>query len=425
MPIAATHTVELTASVIFAVAIVHTLVAAPITRLADRFPRHAKLFHLLGEVELTFGFWATMLLVAMALMRGGAEASDYLLTRDYTAPLFVVVVMVVAASRPITATVTVLLHRIALLVPLPTSTVAAWLGLTVVPLLGSVLTEPAAMTIAALMLAPTLFRPEWPERAKYLALGALLVNVSIGGVLTAYAAPPVLMVSAVWHWDTAFMLEHFGWRAILAVVVNATIVTFTLRHGLRVEHAAASDARSDVVPLPVVVVHVVLLVGVIVAARHPLALIALLLLFFALARATGRHQGPLVVRQAALVGVFLGGLVILGGMQAWWLQALLSELRPLTLFFGATALTSVTDNAALTYLGSLVAGLSDESKYMLVAGAMAGGGLTVIANAPNPAGVALLRDGFDDASVGSGRLLVGAALPTAIAVGAFLLPWLR
>ena len=56
------------------------------------------------------------------------------------------------------------------------------------------------------------------------------------------------------------------------------------------------------------------------------------------------------------------------------------------LFFGAAALTAITDNAALTYLGSLVEDISDQSKYSLVAGAVAGGGLTVIANAPNPAG---------------------------------------
>jgi hypothetical protein len=56
------------------------------------------------------------------------------------------------------------------------------------------------------------------------------------------------------------------------------------------------------------------------------------------------------------------------------------------MYFGATALTAITDNAALTYLGSLVEGVSDQLKYALVAGAVSGGGLTVIANAPNPAG---------------------------------------
>jgi hypothetical protein len=91
------------------------------------------------------------------------------------------------------------------------------------------------------------------------------------------------------------------------------------------------------------------------------------------------------------------------------------------LFFGALGLTALTDNAALTYLGSLIEGISDPAKYMLVAGAVAGGGLTVIANAPNPAGVALLRKGFADDSIGAGGLLLGALGPTAVAVVFFLL----
>ena len=108
-------------------------------------------------------------------------------------------------------------------------------------------------------------------------------------------------------------------------------------------------------------------------------------------------------------------------MQQWWLQPIVSSLPPTTLFFTAMGLTAITDNAALTYLGSLISGISEASKYMLVAGAVAGGGLTVIANAPNPAGVALLKSGFQDDSIGAGGLLVGALLPTAVAAAFFLI----
>jgi Na+/H+ antiporter NhaD/arsenite permease-like protein len=108
-------------------------------------------------------------------------------------------------------------------------------------------------------------------------------------------------------------------------------------------------------------------------------------------------------------------------MQQWWLQPIVSALSPVALFFGALGLTAVTDNAALTYLGSLIEGISDTSKYMLVAGAVAGGGLTVIANAPNPAGVALLKRGFADESVGAGALLLGALGPTVVAAAALFL----
>jgi Na+/H+ antiporter NhaD/arsenite permease-like protein len=127
------------------------------------------------------------------------------------------------------------------------------------------------------------------------------------------------------------------------------------------------------------------------------------------------YQNPLIVKEALLVGFFLAGLVVLGGMQQWWLQPLVSGMKPDLLFFGALGLTAITDNAALTYLGSLIVGLSDEAKYALVAGAVAGGGLTVIANAPNPAGVSLLRSGFSDESIRAGGLLLGALPPTLVA----------
>ncbi|AVT17653.1 hypothetical protein C8244_16580 [Paracidovorax avenae] len=408
---------------VFAVALLHTFAASQFERLSRRFPRHAGLFHLLGEVEVVFGFWAIVLIALLALLQGGAEALAYAESRNYTEPLFVFVVMVVAASRPILEAVTRTVEALARRMPMARTVALAWLGLSVVPLLGSLITEPAAMTLAALLLAPVAFHAGIPERAKYLALGVLLVNVSIGGTLTAYAAPPVLMVAATWQWDSAFMFTHFGWKAALAVFANATLAALVLRpHLLR--HAARGVLPDAVAgaPVPAVVsaVHIALLAGVVVFAHHPVVFLGLFLLFLGFTQAYARHQSPLILKEALLVGFFLAGLVVLGGLQRWWLQPIVSSLEPLALFFGALGLTAVTDNAALTYLGSLIAGISPQSQYMLVAGAVAGGGLTVIANAPNPAGVALLKPGFADGTVGAGGLLLGALVPTAVAAAAFL-----
>lgn len=409
------------AAALFGIALLHTFSVKHFERLSHRFPRHAGLFHLLGEVEVVFGFWAMVLIVVMALVDGGAQALHYAESRNYTEPLFVFVVMVIAASRPVLHTVVALVDATARLMPLPTPLATAWLGLAAVPLLGSLITEPAAMTIAALMLAPQIFRPVVPEGHKYLALGVLFVNVSIGGTLTSYAAPPVLMVAATWQWDSAFMLTTFGWKAALAVLLNATVCTFVLRKHL--PHASALAAGQQArapVSATVAAVHLALLAGVVLLAHHPVAFLALFLLFLAFTQAYERHQSPLILKEALLVGFFLAGLVVLGGMQQWWLQPIVSSLEPLALFAGALGLTAITDNAALTYLGSLIEGMSDPAKYMLVAGAVAGGGLTVIANAPNPAGVALLKRGFADETIGAGGLLLGALGPTAVAALAFL-----
>ncbi len=413
--------VELVAAGLFAIALIHTFSAKQFERLSHRFPRHAGVFHLLGEVEVVFGFWAIVLVLAMAAISGADEALAYAESRQYTEPLFVFVVMVVAASRPILHAVMSLIDLMARRLPIRTPLATAWLGLAAVPLLGSAITEPAAMTIAALMLSPLIFRPDVPERVKYFSLGVLFVNVSIGGTLTSFAAPPVLMVASTWNWDSYFMLSVFGWKSALAVLVNATVATVSLRNYL---HAApAKDTRPAEVELPpaVVVVHLAFLAAVVALAHHPVAFLGLFLLFMGFTQAYERYQSPLIIKEALLVAFFLAGLVVLGGMQRWWLQPLVSSMSPQLLFFGATALTALTDNAALTYLGSLITGISEEAKYSLVAGAVAGGGLTIIANAPNPAGVALLKRGFSDETISAAGLLLGALLPTLVAVAALML----
>lgn len=415
------HTIELIAAGLFAVALLHTFAAKQFERLSKRFPRHAGVFHLLGEVEVVFGFWAIVLVLAMAAISGGDHALAYAESRQYTEPLFVFVVMVVAASRPILRAVMSAIDFVARRVPVRTSLASAWLGLAAVPLLGSAITEPAAMTIAALMLAPQVFRRDVPERVKYLALGVLFVNISIGGTLTSFAAPPVLMVASTWGWDSAFMLVTFGWKAAIAVLLNATVATAVLRNHLSAAPVFVNRATLEKVPLPVMAVHLAFLVGVVVLAHHPVAFLGLFLMFLGFTQAYERHQSPLIIKEALLVAFFLAGLVVLGGMQQWWLQPVVSGMSPKILFFGATALTAVTDNAALTYLGSLITGISEPAKYSLVAGAVAGGGLTIIANAPNPAGVALLKRGFSDETISAGGLLLGALFPTLIAVAAFTL----
>ena len=410
---------QIVAAVLFGLAVLHTFAAKAIDALGHRLPRHAGLFHLLGEVEVVFGVWAMLLMLAMAFMVGGTAAIDYAESRHYTEPLFVFVVMVVAASRPILETVRAWIALIARVLPMRTVLVQVWLCLAAVPLLGSLITEPAAMTLAALMLAPTVFRDGVPEKLRYAALGVLFVNISIGGTLTSYAAPPVLMVAQVWNWDSAFMLQTFGWRSTAAVLINATAISLQLRRHLVDADVSSSSTRP--VPPSVGLVHFAFLAGVVLFAHHPVIFIGLFLFFLGFTQAYERHQNPLILKEGLLVGFFLAGLVVLGGMQQWWLQPIVSGMGPDLLFFGALGLTSITDNAALTYLGSLITGMTDEAKYALVAGAVAGGGLTVIANAPNPAGVSLLRRGFGNESISASGLLLGALPPTMVAAFFLLL----
>ena len=213
-----------------------------------------------------------------------------------------VVIMVIAASRPVLEAIRALVAFLARWLPGRAVVAEAWLCLAVVPLLGSLVTEPAAMTLAALMLAPLVFRPELPEPLKYGALGVLFVNISIGGTLTSFAAPPVLIVAATWNWDSAFMLADFGWKATIAVLVNATGIVFLLRRHL--PDAAAPAEENARVPLPVTAIHFAFLVATVVFAHHPVIFLGMFLLFLGYTQAYATASEP-----AAAEGSLAGRLL--------------------------------------------------------------------------------------------------------------------
>jgi hypothetical protein len=409
---------EITGAALFALAVMHTFSTRYFEHLAHTRTAHAGIWHLLGEVEAVFGFWAIVLVLFIALAYGWGTSSKYLEGLQFTEPMFVFVIMVIAASRPVMQLARDSVQGAAHVLPAAPATAGYFLSLSLVPLLGSLITEPAAMTLAALMLRERIFGAGVSSRLKYATLGVLFVNVSVGGTLTNFAAPPVLMVAAKWGWTTPFMLSAFGAKAALAVLINALAVTLLFRRELAA-HAVAPPRDAARVPAPLVLLNVVILAAVVFTNHHPEAFMGLFLLFLGLAEAYRRHHDRLLLREGLMVAFFLAGLVVLGGQQRWWLQDVLSRLDETTLFYGAAALTAITDNAALTYLGSLVEGVSDDYKYALVSGAVAGGGLTVIANAPNPAGFAILKDRFDDQAINAFGLFAAALLPTIVTILCF------
>lgn len=414
---------QVIAAALFAIAIVHTFSTRFFEHMALTRPAHAGLWHLLGEVEVVFGFWALVLAVTMFALEGGEAVTQYIDTRNFTEPMFVFAIMVVAGTRPILQTAMSSVSVISRIVPLPGSMGFYLVVMSLTPLLGSFITEPAAMTLGALILADRFFSRGISTRLKYASLGVLFVNISIGGTLTPFAAPPVLMVAAKWGWDLNFMMFTFGWKAALAVGINALGAALLFRKELASLPLGSGKGTATPEPVPRVLtlVHMAFLAGVVMLAHHPAMFMGLFLFFLGVVHAYKHYQSPLILREALLVAFFLAGLVVLGGQQQWWLQPVLMSMSTNTVFFGATALTAFTDNAALTYLGSLAEGLSDSFKYALVAGAVTGGGLTIIANAPNPAGIAILRGHFADETVHPLGLLLAALLPTLVAGLAFRL----
>ncbi len=417
--------IELLATVLFGLAVLHTFCVKRFAHWAHRFPPASvqeNLLHFLAETEVVFGLWAATLFLGIAALNGSFhDAVSYIEGLSFAEPQFVFVIMVVAATRPVVNLAETLISLAARLIPARESVAFYIAALFLGPLLGSLITEPAAMTLLALLLKRRYFDRGISRKLAYATLGLLFVNVSIGGTLTHFAAPPVLMVASKWNWDMAFMFQHFGWRAASASGVSSFIVAAMFWRELsRLDVQRDAGGRT---PLWLTALHVMFLALVVAFAHHPRVFVGIFVLFLGLVTATREYQEALKLREGLLVGFFLAGLVTLGSLQTYWLKPLIQSLGGNALFFGATGLTAITDNAMLTYLGSLVDGISDELKYALVAGAVAGGGLTVIANAPNPAGIGILKDAkvFEGEGISPLGLFLGALPPTLIAVTFFWL----
>jgi hypothetical protein len=432
---------------IFLLAILHTFGASKISARAHELQRRhdarqradgrsprpsvaAEVLHFFGEVEVVFGLWAVVLLVAITFAKGWDVARHYVSEGvNYTEPLFVVVIMALASTRPIITTAENAMRRVAAVGG--NSPAAWWMAiLSFGPVLGSLLTEPAAMTISALLLARQFYDLEPSARLKYATLGLLFVNVSIGGTLTHFAAPPVLMVARPWGWDTPFMLEHFGWRSLTAIAASNLIYYLVFRSELSglasrpakpdIEQPEDGHDAASLLPVPgwLTLVHMLFMAWTVMNSHYPVLFVGGFLIFLGVARATSVYQSSIDLKAPLLVGFFLAGLVIHGALQAWWIGPVLASLPEQRLFFGATILTAFNDNALITYLATLVPDLADGLKGAIVEGAVTGGGLTVIANAPNPAGQSLLSR-FFEGGVSPLGLILSAILPTLVAVIAF------
>ena len=431
------------ATAIFLAAIVHTFLAAKFRAISHRleheraamvgvdeaFERQrdrkkfmAVVFHFLGEVEAIFGIWVIPLALAMVLMKGVGPATHYLNGVNFTEPIFVVATMAIASSRPVLFFAEACMKQVA---TFGRGTPAAWWFsiLTVGPLLGSLITEVAAMTICALLLARRFFQLHPSMALRYATLGLLFVNISVGGTLTHFAAPPIVMVANKWGWGLPFMLGMFGWKALAGILLSNLLFFAVFRRELRALQAAEGGHLKRTAPAPnwIVVANLLFIASIVFFGHYAVIVVLLFMLFLAFVMATERNQDLGGLRSLILVGFFLAGLVIHGGCQQWWIEPVLRSMSSIQLLLGATVLTSFNDNAAITYLASLVPDFSLQAKCAVVMGAVAGGGLTVIANAPNPAGQSILQAHFGSNGIDAFKLLLAAFVPTVIMVLVFLL----
>lgn len=526
---------NLVASLIFLAAILHTFLISKFLYYAHKWKAEhqkkieaglvsehstvfrAEVFHFLGEVEVIFGLWAVVLTAAIVFFYDWQTFVGYISNVNYIEPMFVVVIMTLASSRPILYFSEKIMSRVAAVFK---GTLAAWwlTIMTLGPILGSFITEPAAMTISAMLLARKFYELKPGKKLQYATISLLFVNISVGGTLTHFAAPPVLMVAAPWGWNLPFMFTTFGWKAVIGIVLSNTLVFLVFKkeifklerkfrlsilkneikdkyihsdilkkdlklaeqrignelheeiqrikdsakdstmtictmdetdcalleetfeqefEDLKIQQMSVSvpgllprdkrpklsdpnwDNRSGGIPGWIIAVHVAFMVWTIANAHHPAIFVSGMLFFIGFSHVTWPFQNNINLKSPMLVGFFLGGLVIHGGLQGWWIAPVLGSLGEIPLMLSATVLTAFNDNAAITYLSTLVPGFTDSLKYAVVAGAVTGGGLTIIANAPNPAGQALLKDYFTN-GISPLLLLAYSLVPTIIMTLCFL-----
>jgi putative Na+/H+ antiporter len=188
----------------------------------------AQFFHFMGEVEAVFGIRLIPLFVAIIGFHGWSAMVDYVGQVNVADAIFVVAIMAIASSLPILRFTEILIAKVS---AIGRETPASWwlTILTLGPLLGSFITGPAAMTICAILLRHRFYSLKPSRLLKYATLGLLFVNISVGGVLTQFASPPVVVVANVWNLKLVYMLAHFGWKAVAGIVLSNLLYLILFR----------------------------------------------------------------------------------------------------------------------------------------------------------------------------------------------------
>lgn len=426
-------TFHLCALIILICAIIHTLFVHKIHDVARHLEakqahkRHGKRFqrsilvqliYFLAEVEVVFAFWAFPLFLLMTFNFGASVALEYINTRDYTETLFVVIILSMASTRPIIHISQVVIQFIANRFG---GNLSAWWFalLTACPLMGSFVTEAGAMAIGAYLLSKQFYHYRPSSKLAYATLALLFTNVSVGGVMTSFASPAVLILSHAWNWTNWYVFINFGWKAIIGVVAANTVYWIYFRKEFALlnqkqhsSHESFIAPREDhtAVPFWITLVHIFFMVLIVITAEYPAIFVATYLFFVGFHQSTRHHQDSLKLARPLLVGLFLAGLVIHGGLQGWWVVKLLADLTPIQVLGASMSLTAFNDNTAIAYLATLIPNWTDTYKYALFVGVVCGGGLTVIANAPNPAGFVILSEHFNN-RISSWNLFLAALTP--------------
>ncbi|MCE5318366.1 MAG: putative Na+/H+ antiporter [Parachlamydia sp.] len=373
----------------------------------------ADLLYFFGEVEVVFGVWCLVIFAVAGWLYGWDSVVAYMGSQDYSEAVYVAVALAMASTYPIMRFADKILSGLA---RLGGGTPLAWwvLLLTLGPLLGALVKESVAMTIVALLLGRHFFACRPSRGLAYATLALLFTNISVSGLFTNFASSAIVVLSKAWNWDTPFMWQTFGWKGIAGIAASNLIYFGLFHRELRqLKSPKVEEDRQREVPWWVTALHLAFLAWITLNSSLPTVVMGAFVLYLGVYQATASYQKFMDLREPLLIGFFLSSLILISGLQVWWIEPVVEGLHEHGLYLASLMLSAFTHNTSNTLLYSHLPHLTEQVKYLLVSAALVGGGMTIMANGPNLMACSLLNDYFDR-EISFARLFLASLVPAQV-----------
>lgn len=377
-------------------------------------------YRLLSRVETVFILWAVPLFLWFLYTEGYKMTISYFNSRNYIFSLFIIIMLLLLESRPIVYLSECIFSSIAK-IGKQSPRCWWWTLMIATPVSSVLLKETGAMIIATTLLSRSFYRFAPSTRFAYATMGLLFSNISLGGLTTGLSSRALFIILPSVKWGNSFILKYFCWKALIAILISTTVYYLIFRKEFA-RFPKVVTVLSNVkerMPKWIICVHILLIVAVILARFVPLLMVAILIFYLGFQRFTIFYQRPMRIGKACFVGLFYAGLVIFGELQEWWVLELMHRMPDFGYMMTSYVLSIFLDNALVNYLVHNLPVATDCFLYLVIAGCMSAGGLTLISNIPNIVGYLALQSFFPSSSFSLGWLFLFALGPSIIALMTF------
>ncbi len=426
---------QLGATFLFFCAVFHTFLTPSLAKIYQEyqhkkmvFPERWKRYLLLGEcfrllskIELVFIFWAVPLFFLFLWCEGYKVTMGYFNSRNYLSALFIMVMLILLESKPIEYFSECVFSTIAK-IGRQSPKCWWWTLMIAAPLSSFFLKETGAMIIASTLLVKHFYRLFPSTKFGYATMGLLFSNISISGLLSAFSSRALFMILPSVKWGNTMILQHFCWKAVLAILISTSVCYWIFRKEFDSFPAVSVSAKAkERIPKWVICTHIGFVAALMILQSEPLFMGALFVFYLAFQNFTVFYQHSINLAKIAFVGLFFVGLVVFGGLQEWWVLEVMHRMSDFGYLITAYILSISLDNALVNYIVHNLPVATDCYLYLVLSGCMSAGGLTLIANMPNIVGYLILKPSFPSSSFSLGWLFLAALGPSCISV---LIFWL-